>query len=170
MKKLFIVLLVALSYSLSFAEDYAPDQLGKNYDEKTVTLTTTCIAPLTAGWEGVANLINDVIDGTVRVYGAGAGIQGDAKVTGAAGHMYSLTFTTEVTHASGLKIKGVWMNEAGAVVPPSDTDQPGETSITDQTGETFWTFKITEVDATATGVVPASYAFQVPVTVEYTDI
>ena len=164
MKKLFIVLLVALSYSLSFAEDYTPDEQGMNWDEKTVTLTTDCIDPLTAGWEITgASQLNDVIDGTKRTFdwANGQGLVGYVDIHGAAGHTYNMTFESTFTHDDGLIIKGVWTIADEVVTSPA----PG-------TGDMELSFLVTEVDATSTAatLVPGYYYFTIPVALEYTDL
>ena len=165
MKKLFIILLVALSYSLSFAEDYTPDEKGMNWDEQTVTLTTTCIDPLQAAWviEPGASQINDVIDGTKRTFdwANGQGLVGKVVIDGAEGHDYEMTFESTFTHEDGLVIKGVWTIADELVTSPA----PG-------TGDMELSFLVTEVDATsdATTLDPGWYYFTIPVTIEYTDL
>lgn len=137
MKKLLLVLVMVLAYTFSYAEDYQPDQLGKNFDIKSVNITTEVIAPIEGSYTTAMGL-NDVIVGSVRTWTNTDPDFGPSAILSisAANYSYSVTFNTTFT-GDGLTIKGKWYD--GSTVLTSGASFSGNQDIE---------FIVDEVDAT----------------------
>lgn len=160
MKKLLVVLMLVLAYTFSYAEDYQPDQLGKNYDVAAVEFTATVIAPIELGFNGAEGL-NDVIAGTKRTWTNVAPDLGPSallEIETTAGYSYAVTFVNQYSQGN-LIVKGKWyeLDETTQLISPASFSNP-----------TNLEFIIDEVDATA--VVAGAYTVTLNVSVVYTSI
>lgn len=147
MKKILLVAVMLLSYSLTFANDYT----AANAVSGDVTITGTVIEPLSVT-APEAPTLPVVIKGTTRTFASSYdmvfGITGEGT--------YGITVTTDGPDATtdGAVLLGSWETAPTALVA-------GAASIK---------YTITGLDASATTVTVGAKTFNLKVTAEYTSL
>lgn len=146
MKKILLVVVMLLSYSLTFANDYT----ALNAKDANVDITGTVIAPL-AVTAPTAPTLPVVIKGTARTFATSVPMQ--FNITGEG--TYGITVTTAgPATVTGVSLVGSWQ----ATAPTALVD-----------GAATMTYTITGLNAEAATTVGAR-TFNLKVTAEYTSL
>ncbi len=119
MKKLLLVLVMVLAYTFSYAEDYQPDQIGKNFDIKSVLINAEVIAPI-AGSYTTAMGLNDVIMGSKRTWTNVSPDFGPSAMLSisAANYAYQVTFSNTFSNGN-LIVTGKWYDGSTELTSPA---------------------------------------------------
>lgn len=147
MKKILLVVVMLLSYSLTFANPYT----ALNAKDANVDITGTVIAPL-AVTAPTAPTLPVVIKGTARTFATSVPMKFDITGEGT----YGITVSTAGPAAStdGVLLVGSWETAPAALVS-------GAASIT---------YTITGLNASASTVTVGAKTFNLKVTAEYTSL